>query len=124
MPPANNASDQDPRKRLKIIVLSSLIGIILLWIAVVAVPMLTPKPRAQELKTPGWILANELNLALANEKSFSDTSLSVESEEPLKLKLRGMVKSQQELVKLREFLQQLKPEVAAQQYEFEVEVRR
>lgn len=130
MPPTPGSSkhttgpETDPKKRLKIIVLSTLIVLLLIWVGIFLVPMLTPKPKAQEMKTAGWVLANELNAALAGEKAFSDTSLSVQSEEPLKLKLHGMVKTQQDLVKVREFLQQLRPEVSPQQYEFDVEVRR
>lgn len=122
--PSSAPVKYDQSRRLKLIALSLTIAILLVWVGFFLVPALVPKNRAKEQQTAGWILAGELNQALANKPAYADTSFSVETENPLKLKLNGMVKTQQDLVRLKEFIKQLKPEAPPEQFEFEVEVRR
>ena len=114
----------DPENRKKAIILCVLIAIILVWVGFVLIPMVTPKKKAVEQQTAGWILARELNEALVKHHAFADTSFAVESEEPLKLKLYGMVKTQQDLSRLREFVKQLRPDAPSEQFDYQVEVRR
>jgi len=114
----------DPSQKRKIIILSVMIAVLLVWVGFFLFPMLTPKKVAKEPQSAGWLLAKELNEALAAERTFHDTAFVVESEQPLKLKLRGLLKSPQDLTKLQDFILNLKPELSPQQFEYEVEFRR
>lgn len=96
--------------RLKVIALSAVSGIALLWVLISLVPMLTPVGQPEPLVTPGWTMANQLSGELAAKAGFEDTAFIVETEEPLRFKVVGGVHFSEDLEALRETLKTVRPE--------------
>ena len=93
-----------PAQQTKLIAVCVVLGAAMIWLTLTLAPMLKSRPPAPELNTPGWKLANKLNLELAAVPAFADTMFNVESEKPLKLKLVGGVRTPDDLQDLQEFV--------------------
>lgn len=111
----SSSSDAD---RTKVIVLSVVVALLVLWAGYNLVKTFKPRPRAKEPQSAGWVMARELNEALANEVPFADTSFFVETDSPLKLKLAGQVKTRQDLENLKAFVKKAKPDQPDETFDF------
>ena len=109
-------------QRTKLIGVCVLLGVAVLCLAISVAPMFRPHRRAQEPRSPGWTLVRELNEALVAKDAFSDTGFVVESEKPLKLRLTGAVRTEQDLKDLREYIRQIGSDAPADQFEIDVQI--
>jgi hypothetical protein len=114
--------DQNRLRRAKLIGAGVLLTLAVLWVGVRVAPLFKSPRRAQELTGPGWTLVGELNDALLKKQEFADTQFSVESEDPLKLRLVGAVRSERELAELKDYVRTLNSDVTPEQIEYEVEI--
>jgi hypothetical protein len=73
------------------------------------------------LDTPAWKTAVELSTKLAEQPTFHDVGISVESEKPLKFKVTGAVYATGDIDKLKAAIAELHPDG---EFTYEVEVLR
>lgn len=79
------------------------------------------KPKL-DLTSPGVTLTQELNEALLKKPAFAETVFRLYSEDPIKLRLVGTVKSARDLEALKQYIRELKPDAPPDQFEFAVDV--
>lgn len=108
-------------QRLKLIVAVAVLVVCGGWLIYFAATSLRGPGPAKPLDTPGWRVANDLNVKLMSRDEFHDTGAAVISEDPLRLEISGLVRSQRDLDGLREYLREIRPE---NDYDVVVEVLR
>ena len=113
-----SSSGMDQAQRVKVIALVVLTSILVIFAGYNLMRMLTPPPRAVEPQSPAWTLVRELNEALVARPAFHDTSLSVETDSPIKLKVHGQVKTQADFAALKAFIKETKPELTDEQLDY------
>jgi len=112
--------DRFPTKRgdqIKLIAAVSCLSLCTAWLLYLAISSMSGSGPARPLDTPGWRIVEDLNKKLASKIEFNDVNFTVASERPLKLKVVGMVHTQDLLDDLGEELKSLRPE---QDYEVDV----
>lgn len=114
--------DPDLLRRAKLIGACVLLALVVLWVGIRVAPIFKSPRRAEEATGPGWALVGELNDALLQKPAFSDAMFSVASEDPLKLRLVGAVRSEHDLADLKEYVRSLKSDVPPEEIEFDVEI--
>jgi hypothetical protein len=112
----------DEKRRVRLAAVWALLAVALLWLAFTLAPVLRPHRKAQALDTPGWTLARELDAALHAKPAFLDASFAVVSENPLKLRLAGGVRTARDLKDLQDFVKRLRPDDSEDQLEVRVEI--
>lgn len=98
----------DPQ-RAKLVAVCTLFVVALLCFIIRVGPALRFRPRAQELHSAAWNMVHDLNAALSAKPAFADAGFSVESEDPLKLRLSGGVRTRRDLDDLQAFVKELRP---------------
>lgn len=104
------AGDTDRAQRNKVIAVSVILAIALIWLAATLIPRFRGQPALLVLDTPGWRLVNKINAELATKPPFVDVMSNLESETPLKLKMFGAVRSDDDLQEFQRFMEQLRSE--------------
>ncbi|MBX3357894.1 MAG: hypothetical protein KF745_05650 [Phycisphaeraceae bacterium] len=114
----------DNKQQAKFVGACILLGAATLWLLYTLVPIVRSQPRAEELSTPGWILARELNQVLLSNPNFADAAFAVDSEPPIRLRLVGGVHTHQDLQDLEARARSLMSAHPDVQYELAVEIMR